>query len=351
MLGPMPPRVALLAPFASPSVRGNAVTVTRVARGLRERNVELSVWDLSLASEGAVEAEVEAYRPALIHAFHAYRTGPLALRLARRAEVPLVVTLTGTDANHDLFDPARAAVVRHVLEGAACVTVFHASIAERVAGALPDLRGRLAIVPQAVRFEAAAHFDLDSRWALPPDAGLFVFPGGIRPVKNPLFPLGTLERLTIRRPGLRLLYVGPALDRDEGAALLHALGGRPWARWIGEVPHAQMASLLSRADVVLNCSVSEGGMANSVLEALALGRAVLASDIEGNRSLVEDGVTGFLFRDERELESRAEALASDPALRSRLGRAGRELVDRRFPAAREIDGYLGVYRELVRVPA
>jgi len=60
MLGPMPPRVALLAPFASPSVRGNAVTVTRVARGLRERNVELSVWDLSLASEGAVEAEVEA---------------------------------------------------------------------------------------------------------------------------------------------------------------------------------------------------------------------------------------------------------------------------------------------------
>jgi len=131
--------------------------------------------------------------------------------------------------------------------------------------------------------------------------------------------------------------------------LRQALDGRPWARWIGPVNHARMAALLSRADVVLNCSISEGGMANSVLEALALGRAVLASDIEGNRSLIEDGVTGFLYRDEAELERRADLLASDAALRARLGSAGRALVERRYPAAREIDGYLAVYRELLPV--
>ena len=76
---------------------------------------------------------------------------------------------------------------------------------------------------------------------------------------------------------------------DSGEALLRGLSSLPWARHIGTVPHAQMASLLSQSDVVLNCSVSEGGMANSVLEALMAGRAVLASDIEGNRSLVDDG--------------------------------------------------------------
>ena len=347
----MSPRVALLAPFAHPSVRGNAVTVARVARGLRERGVELRMWDLAATPESAVEAEVEAYDPALVHAFHAYRAGPLALRLARRAEVPLVVTLTGTDANHDLFDPERAAVVRRVLEGAARVTAFHASIAERVAAALPDLRGRLVLVPQSVRLPAREPFDLDLHWTLPRDAVLFVFPGGIRQVKRPLVPLGPLGRLVDRRPGVRLLYAGPELDPAEGAALRRALDERPWARWVGPVDHARMAALLSSADVVLNCSISEGGMANSVLEALALGRAVLASDIEGNRSLIEDGVTGCLFRDEAGFETRAAALAADPALRQRLGRAGRELVERRYPAAREIEGYLGVYRALVPVPA
>ncbi len=351
MLGRMSPRVALLTPFAHPSVRGNAVTVARIARGLRERSVELRVWDLSVEPEARVEAEVEAYAPSLVHAFHAYRTGPLALRLARRAELPLVVTLTGTDANHDLFDVERAAVVRHVLEGASRVTVFHASIADRVAGALPDLRGRLVVVPQGARFEPGGAFDLDARVALPPDAALFLFPAGIRPVKRPLLPLGPLGRLAARRPEVRLLYAGPVLDRDEGDALLRALAERPWARHLGAVPHAQMASLLARADVVLNCSISEGGMANSVLEALALGRAVLAADIEGNRSLIEDGVTGLLFRDEAELERQAERLIADPALRARLGAAGRLLVERSYPPAREVDGYLDVYRRLVRVSA
>src|SRR5437773_9895680 len=94
-------RVAILAPFTPPSVRGNAVTVARIARGLSERGVALRVWDLSVREEAAVAAEVEAYRPALVHAFHAHRTGRLALALARRLEVPLVVTFTGTDDKHD----------------------------------------------------------------------------------------------------------------------------------------------------------------------------------------------------------------------------------------------------------
>jgi glycosyltransferase involved in cell wall biosynthesis len=344
-------RVALLTPFAFPSVRGNAVTVARVARGFRARGVELEVWDLSLRPEAAVEAEVDAFRPAAVHAFHAYRVGPLALRLARRAEIPLVVTLTGTDANHDLFDPERASAVRRVLEGASRLTAFHASIVERIAGALPDLRGRLVVVPQSAPLDMTEPFDLAARWELPPERVLFVFPAGIRMVKRPRLPLAPLERVVARRPGVRLLYVGPVLDPAEGDALLSALEGRPWARWIGAVPHTQMGALLAVSDVVLNCSISEGGMANSVLEALALGRAVLASDIEGNRSLIEDGVTGFRFADEAAFEHRAEVLASEPALRARLGAAGRELVQRRYPAAAEIDGYLDVYRQLVPVSA
>jgi glycosyltransferase involved in cell wall biosynthesis len=349
MLGSMPPRVALLAPFAFPSVRGNAVTVSRIARGLAERGVELRVWDLSVTAEAVVERELDAYRPALIHAFHAFRVGPLAVRLARRAEIPLVVTITGTDGNHDLFDPERAPVVRRVLEAATRVTAFHASVLERLTSVLPDLRGRIVTVPQAVRLSPREPFDLDARWPLPTDRILLVFPAGIREVKNPLMPLGPVERLVGRHPGVRLLYAGPILDPDTGEAFARALAGRPWARHVGAVPHAQMASLLFRADAVLNCSISEGGMANAVLEALAFGRAVLASDIPGNRSLITPGVTGLLFRDEAEFEAEAEALIRDPALRDRLGRAGRAMVERLYPIAREIDGYLGVYQSLVPV--
>src|SRR5207247_9786670 len=98
-----------------------------------------------------------------------------------------------------------------------------------------------------------------------------------------------------------------------------------------------------------DCYDSRGGMPNSVLEARAAGRHVLASDIDGNRSLVEDGATGFLFRDTIELEAKAEQLVADRALGERLGLAGRDLVERRYPPHREVESYLGVYARLAPV--
>ena len=346
-----PGRLAILTPFGPPSVRGNAITVGRIVRGLRERGLDARVWDASALSEAAITREVEAERPALIHAFHAYRTGPLALRLARRLEIPLVVTLTGTDANHDLFDAELAPVVRRVLEGATAVIAFHASIVERVAGALPDLRARLEVVPQAVRFDDPAPFDLPAAWPLPGGRTLIVFPAGIRPVKAPRLPLPALDALAAAEPRLRLAYAGPILDEAEAAALARELAGRPWARHLGVVPHERMAALLDQADIVLNCSVSEGGMANSVLEAMVRGRAVLASDIPGNRALVEDGVTGLLFDGPAALAAQAARLVRDGALRARLGAAARARVERDYPPAREIDGHLAIYRALARARA
>ena len=346
----MPFRVALLTPFGPPSVRGNAVTVGRIARGLAGRGVEVRLWDRSQHDDATIDAEVEAFAPGLVHAFHAWRVGPLALRLARRAEIPLVVTLTGTDANHDLFDPERAGVVRRVLEGATRIVVFDDSIGARVTAALPDLRPRVARVPQAANLAFEAPFDLEAAWpGLPSARVLFAFPAGIRPIKRPRLPLPAFEALTARYPETRLLYAGPIIDREEGAELLAAITDRPWARYVGTVPHGQMASLLSQSDVVLNCSLSEGGMANSILEALACGRAVLAADIEGNRSLIAHDATGLLFRDTASLTAMAERLIVDGALRARLGATGREHVSKRCSTEREIDGYLAVYHAVTPV--
>jgi glycosyltransferase involved in cell wall biosynthesis len=343
----MAARVAVLTPFAAPSVRGNAITVDRITRALRGRGVELRVWDLSVVPEGGVDHQVTHYRPAVIHAFHAYRTGPTALRLARGAGVPLLVTVTGTDVNQDLFDEDAAPIVRRVLEGAGAVSVFDESMAARIVEALPATAGRLVVIPQSAVFEVPA----PGPW--PPIAAIqrlpgpiILFPAGIRKVKRPALPLEPLESLLDRHPTLELVYVGPVIDPAEGEALRRRLADHPWARHLGAVPHSRMPALLDLADVVLNCSLSEGGMANSVLEALSLGRAVLAADIAGNRSLVEDGITGFLFGSPEELAEKADRLLQDPDLRARLGVAGRERVSARFGADRETDGYLAAYMRL-----
>jgi glycosyltransferase involved in cell wall biosynthesis len=344
----MTARAVLLTPFAYPSVRGNAVTAERIARGLRARGVDLLLRDVSLAPEADLEREVLAFAPALVHAFHAFRVGPLGLRVARRAGVPLLLTITGTDANHDLFDPARAPLVREALAGASAITVFHASIAERIVEAVPAVADRTYVVPQSVWFEEEPGSPAaDPAGEVPRAPGpVLLFPAGIRMVKAPLVPLGPLDGLASRYPGLELRYVGPILDPAEGEALLGAIRVRPWARFVGAVPHHRMRAQIEAADVVLNCSISEGGMANSVLEAMVLGRAVLASDIPGNRSLVVDGVTGLLFDRAEAFARQVTRLLGDPGLRRRLGEAARAHVLERFDRERESQGYLERYAAL-----
>ncbi|MCI0894382.1 MAG: glycosyltransferase family 4 protein [Chloroflexi bacterium] len=336
-------RAALLSPVYLPSLRGNSITVNRIATGLGALGVELRVWDCSTTTASQLEAEVEAYRPTLIHAFHAYRVGPLALSLSHSLKVPLLVTITGTDGNHDLFDHERAQTVRRVLLEAACVVVFQGSMREKIARELPEVAARMRVIPQSVHLENGPSYPLAERIDLPDDAVIFLFAAGIRVVKNSLFPLDPFDQLVAHHPSVRLIYAGPILEPAEGERLLSALAHRAWAIYLGEVPHSQMRSLLEASHVVLNCSLSES-MPNSVLESMCCARPVLASDIDGNRSLVEDGVTGFLFTDPAGLEAKATRLVEDPELRRRMGLAGQDRVRDLFQPDQEVEGYLAQYR-------
>ena len=334
--------MALLSPVYLPSLRGNSITVNRIANGLRARGVELRVWDCSTTPTGQLEVEVEAYGPELIHAFHAYRVGPLALKLSQRLKTPLLVTITGTDGNHDLFDAERSQIVRRVLAGADCVVVFQESMKEQIARELPNVAAKMVVIPQSVHLEEGPPYPLADRVALPDNTVIFLVPAGIRMVKNPLFPLGPFGRLVADYPSIRLLYAGPILEAAEGERLLGALASRTWATSLGEVPHTQMRSLLEAVHVVLNCSLSES-MPNSILEAMTCARPVLASDIEGNRSLVEDRVTGFLFADSEALEARSAQLVEDPELRQQMGLSGQASVRALFQLKREVGGYYEQY--------
>jgi L-malate glycosyltransferase len=338
-------RVAMLTPTPLDSPRGNAVTVARIARALRVRGIEVCVVETGPGWTREMLEETRRFEPALVHAFHAYRTGPQGHALAEACRASLVVTLTGTDVSEHLADPSTAPVVRDVLASAAAVTAFHESVLDTVRVAVPEIVGRLAVVPQSVWFERSD----PSRISGPTLSGrpCILFPAGIRAVKRPRLPLGPLETVVRRRPETRLWYVGPRLDAEEAYRLDEELASRAWARYVGAVPHHQMPALLGAADIVLNCSAAEGGMANAVLEALAAGRPVLAADIPGNRSVIEHGITGLLFGSEAELADQTERLAADAELRQRLGQAGRCLVAARFTPEVETDGYLAVYGQVV----
>jgi glycosyltransferase involved in cell wall biosynthesis len=126
-------------------------------------------------------------------------------------------------------------------------------------------------------------------------------------------------------------------DQVAIADRVHFLGER------GDVPR-----LMPHFDVLWLGSEYEG-QSNAILEAMAAGVPVVATDIAGNRDLVVDGETGYLLPvgDRFEFTRRTHWLLDDEGLRRRLGDAARLRIARHFTVEQMIERHAAVYRAMV----
>jgi glycosyltransferase involved in cell wall biosynthesis len=107
--------------------------------------------------------------------------------------------------------------------------------------------------------------------------------------------------------------------------------------------------MLAALDVFVLPSVAVESFSNAALEAMAMGRPVILSDIGGAREMIDDGVEGYVVSP-TELEARLPALIAalyaDPRKRLQMGRAARARVVSCF----SVDGMAAAYRSLIGVP-
>ena len=142
--------------------------------------------------------------------------------------------------------------------------------------------------------------------------------------------LDAAARLTVP---FHLRIVGEGPRRAALAATIAAAGLADRVTLAGPATHARLPREYAAAHTVVVPSIEDhrgdrDGLPNVVLEALASGRAVVASDVGAVRSAVRDGRTGLLVPpgDPRALAEALRALARQPDLRTRLAREGRALV-------------------------
>ncbi|HET6204961.1 MAG TPA: glycosyltransferase [Planctomycetota bacterium] len=333
-------RVLLVSPAPLESASGNAVSVARLAEGMRARGHAVEI--LVPPAEGGAAILAEALRrfaPDLVHLYHAWRTGRLARGIP--AGIPYVLGIGGTDVNRDLEDPGHAREVEEALRRAAAVLAPTSDSRERILRHVPGAAVR--VVPKGVSLPGG-EFPFRESIGIPPDDPLLFLPAAVRRVKGNLFAARALARLRAGAPRVRGLFAGPSLEPDYAAEFRSALGPRDLH--LEAIPRERMASAYRAGDIVLNCSTQEG-LSNALLEAMGLGRAVLVSDIPANRALVEEGETGLVYSDEDGFVGCAERLLGDERLRERLGRAAAAFVRARHDAAAEIDRTLEAYRDAI----
>jgi sugar transferase (PEP-CTERM/EpsH1 system associated) len=167
------------------------------------------------------------------------------------------------------------------------------------------------------------------------------------PVKNHKVVLRALARVADRDLRPYFLLVGEGHHRTALEPLVQQLGLAADVRFFGYSD--RIPELLNCLDVYVQSSFYEG-FSNTVLEAMACGLPVLATDVGGTKDVLSEGMAGVFFQpqDDEELTTLIVRLSKDDRLRRTLGELGRRRVLDNFTVQTMARNYENVYWQLAR---
>ncbi len=332
-------------------IRNDAdVSVYRLDVRRRETNRASALEMLSFTLTALREAPKIArhVKAQAVIVFFTLPCGPVARKLHRELQLPYIVSLRGGDVpglvpeitwQHRLLTPLR----RSVLRSAQAIVANDAGLAKLSAQADP-------FPVQVISNGVDCEFYRPSPRIKPPTREVpteVLFVGRFHRQKNLPFFLEQMAQLHAAAPtAWRLSLVGDGEERPVIEQWIRRLNLTSITRCLGwQKDKAQLLELYQQADVVVNPSHYEG-MPNVVLEAMACGLPVVASDVPGNNSLVRPGETGFLFPvdNAQALQSALWTIREKPALARTLGENARKRAQKEFSWDHVAQSYLQLFR-------
>jgi type III pantothenate kinase len=166
---------------------------------------------------------------------------------------------------------------------------------------------------------------------------LVLYAGKLSLGKGTLVLLESLDRIRAAVPGVRFALAGKGDMRVPAADDLHVLG---------ILSQPDLFALYRAADVVVVPSLWPEPLSRVLLEAMRIGRPVVATMVGGTPEAVEHGVSGLLVprQDPAALARAVSELLLDPQRRERMGLAGAQRAERFFDEDRLVADLLEAYR-------
>jgi glycosyltransferase involved in cell wall biosynthesis len=319
---------------------------------MRWRREELGPW-ASLAAICEIYRLYRRERPFIVHhvALKAAMFGGIAAFLAR---VPGIVSIIagigylGTSARWQAR--AMAAATRVVwpwlLLRRNCRLIVQNDEDRRAILALrPAARERVIVIRGSG--VDLAHFQPLPEPPAPPVTVAYV--GRMIAIKGVADLVAAQQKLQQDGVEVRLVLAGtpdPANPSSLAPTTLEAWSRLPGIRWLGHC--ADVRAIWAEAHIAALASHGGEGLPKTLLEAAAMGRAIVATDVPGTREIARDGINAALVPpgDIAALAAALAQLAGDPALRRRYAVAGRRVVEEGFSESAVTAATCDVYRAL-----
>lgn len=325
---------------------------THVLRRFWFRQLRDQPWQTSRAELRALLGVLGETGAHLLHIYFGHIAVHL-LPLIRAWKHPSIVSFHGADVMVDMNKPAYRQATLQMLDAVTLVLVRSESLQR----ALVDL----GCDPHKIEIQRTGiplnEFPFRDRGVPKNGEWQFVQAGRLIEKKGLPITLRAFSTFLKKYPNARLTIAGEGSLLPELQKLARELGVTDRVSFTGFVSQEQLREIYYRSHIFLHPSQTgrdgnQEGIPNSMLEAMATGLPVFATDHGGIPEAIENGVSGALVP-ERDEEALAQALlgaAQDPDFLSRIGRAGAETVKHNFDLANQAQRLEDIYLRMIARP-
>ena len=269
----------------------------RYPRVLVTPQVGRSLYGLTYAASlyPVVSRLVKANRPDALLAFWAYPDGFATVLLSRLLRLPVFVGAMGCDVNALDTHLGKRAMVTWAFRNCTGALAVSRALGSAIE-ALGVSREKIAVVPNGLDDAFLAQI---STPRLPRPSGervkTVLYCGWLSPEKDPVYLLEAARRLFSTRPDVRLKYVGGGVLKGRIERMAADWGITDRVTLAGEARHDEIVDHMLKADVLCLPSLREG-YPNVLLEALACGLPIVATNVGGVSEIVTDDHRGSSYR-------------------------------------------------------
>lgn len=330
------PKILFFTPYYEQN-RGNATTAKRLVKGLTQWNATVRIFAYE---EQSWDSEWEAFfhEADIYHVIHLKRFAEWFKQYPHlELNKPYILTSGGTDVNEDLKNVEAARLMNAVADQSCGITVFSEDGREKIVQANPLLADRIYVIPQSVELPVGETASVELK-----GDPVLLLPAGLRPIKDVFYLWKELDKMREAWPSLTFNIIGPVLDEQVHQKVVERVKEKDWFHYLEAVPIEQMNSIYEKADYVLNTSISEGQSA-AVLEAMSVGKTVVARHNSGNASVIEDGKTGILFRTPADFHQKMIHIIQSDETRAKISENAKMYIKENHSLEKEMKQFLEVY--------
>lgn len=277
-----------------------------------------------------------------IDAHYLYPDGVAAVWLGRAFGKPVVVTARGSDVTELPDHVIPRAYISRAIAGADALIAVSAGLKQALValGAPPAKVTVLRNGVETALFRETGRAATRARLGL--SGPVLISVGGLIARKRHHLTIAALAEL----PGCTLLIAGEGPERGRLAALAAELGVADRVRLLGPLPHRELPALYSAADAMVLASSREG-WANVLLESMACGTPVVASNIPGNPEVVQSRAAGLIVGENSAagIAAGVRTLLADPP-----ARAATRAYAEPFGWEETSAGQLALFRRVIGLP-